>query len=192
MIKISDSVIKEMYSHIFLDYEVCANIIINNDRIIFQLINYTNGKIIKNNERGVCQHKNYSNIIYHSHPTKTYSYPSNEDIIKIVRNEFIINYSIIATKWGIWQMSLNNDFNKLNKKYEIEIIDYVHIIFGKIYNNIRNHSILKNEIEYINDNLKLINKELKINIEFAPWSDWKILFKKRTNKNKKKYENISS
>ena len=93
MIKISDSVIKEMYKHIFLKYEVCANIKINNNRIIFELINFQKGDYIINDKQGSCKYKNYSKIIYHSHPIITYSYPSVPDILKIVkRQEHALEY----------------------------------------------------------------------------------------------------
>jgi hypothetical protein len=57
-----------------------------------------------------CDYENYSNIIWHTHPTTSKFYPSLEDIEKVIklRNRNVIKDSYIITEFGIWQLSAIN------------------------------------------------------------------------------------
>lgn len=100
--------------------EYCGNCYYTNDPsnyIRLNLGNMITGGVV--GDRGICILKEYSNILWHTHPLTSRPWPSGEDIAKIIKSrpdtEFdkIPIVSLIFTKWGIWQIASASD-NKIN------------------------------------------------------------------------------
>ena len=52
-----------------------------------------------------CQHKSYTDYIWHTHPTVVGKpYPSGSDIVTVLRIREHPKVSFIFTKWGFWTM----------------------------------------------------------------------------------------
>jgi hypothetical protein len=72
------------------------------------LLVLTENGISGNDGRRLCNYiPPYQKYIWHTHPNTSQSYPSTEDIIKIItpRTENVVMNSIIFTRWGIWELS---------------------------------------------------------------------------------------
>ncbi len=76
------------------DVEYCGNFIYDNELL---LTNVLKGQNINN--RRACVYTHYSTYLWHTHPNKYY--PSNEDILKILKRS-AISYSYIFTNYGYW------------------------------------------------------------------------------------------
>ena len=108
--------------------------------------------------RNNCQLKKYKRMIYHTHPTVSKSYPSFEDILKIVKlKNKIIKISIIFTTWGIWELHCNNKSDNIPK----QIVDKIRKQLDNIYytqnqgrGELRSKSLLQKSINNINYLLK--------------------------------------
>jgi len=72
-----------------------------------------------NQIRRYCQHKYYTQIIWHTHPLTSKNYPSIEDIQKVLKYDKI-SISIIFTSWGIWQINYSGKYrlSEINPKDE--------------------------------------------------------------------------
>jgi len=71
------------------------------------IINITNGKTDRQG-RKMCEHEEHR-VNYHTHPAVSKSYPSGEDLVKIIAQRKepgppSPSIEILFTKWGIWQM----------------------------------------------------------------------------------------
>lgn len=129
--------------------------------------------------------------IFHSHPTKSRSYPSNEDIIKLFRHQYI-KLSVIATRWGIYVIKSSDNSKVFSNKYSNLSRDEQYKIYkeligvyinkiGKIelkkdYNKGIYCFILNEEdINYLNRQLNEISKISGLEIKFCPWTKLNIL-----------------
>jgi hypothetical protein len=122
------------------------------------------------NGRKACIHKRYSKLIWHTHPYSSHSYPSREDVFKVLKRDVIEN-SIIFTRWGIWQIKfigfLELDLERESKKLnEYEKIIYLNTERGKV--NILNNRQLKYIHYYIE---KLQNRYQGLTVRFDRWED---------------------
>jgi hypothetical protein len=110
--------------------------------------------ISRDYSRNSCQTRKSKKMIYHTHPFVSKSYPSIEDIFKIVKmKNKIIKVSIIFTRWGIWELICNKKIEKIPK----EIINKVNDQLTNIYENqnngkgeLRSKSLLQKSINNIN------------------------------------------
>jgi len=125
-----------------------------------------------------CRTKKYKKMIYHTHPFVSKSYPSIEDIFKIVKmKNKIIKLSIIFTRWGIWELHCNKKTDKITKK----IINDVNEQLTNIYHNqnngrgeLRNKSLLQKSINNINNILFIYDFKMY----FSEWdfeNDYRIM-----------------
>ena len=75
-------------------------------------IQYATGKW-----RGSCiYHKqihSYPSFIGHTHPIQSHSYPSVEDLFKVLKHQEIL-VSLIATRWGIWMIKVTPNTYQFN------------------------------------------------------------------------------
>jgi proteasome lid subunit RPN8/RPN11 len=71
-----------------------------------------------NDGRPYCKYTEpYQPILWHTHPSLSKPYPSNEDIMKALKirdNEDIIIDNLLICRWGIWEWHLSTE-----KKHEI-------------------------------------------------------------------------
>lgn len=108
-----------------------------------------------------------TDIIWHTHGLKHKSYPSVEDIMKVVVNDEITQ-SYIFTQWGIWkleyQYSIKN--KSLYKHMENDLNEYSKIIYENANKGIGDY---KDEyIDYIRSYIYYIEQMYKnlLKIEF--------------------------
>jgi hypothetical protein len=84
-----------------LDVEVCGVLTKRGD-VNLEILIQNRGQNLEN--RNMCTHSKYSEIIFHTHNYSAKSYPSKEDVIKVVKHD-LIQTSIVFTRWGIWSLS---------------------------------------------------------------------------------------
>jgi hypothetical protein len=96
--------INYLYKSLQLPYELCGNLF-QTERSCLEPAHITKGST--NQGRGTCTHKGYTPYIFHTHPRTSMSFPSREDIGKVLKRE-TIKYSLIFTEWGIWNLSASN------------------------------------------------------------------------------------
>lgn len=110
-------------------------------------INIQRPIISRDSKRKNCTHEKYSKIIYHTHPKKSKSYPSFEDIMKITKNKDdnsrmrdahhnnkIIKTSLIFTDCGIWELYCNENKNlphDTSKRLENSILQSLKKIYER-------------------------------------------------------------
>ena len=120
-------------------------------------------------ERQSCTNIKYSSIIFHTHPINSYSYPSIEDILKLIKHPDIIKTSVISTTWGIWilgntaeSIQITHDVNKLTQflKYNT---DQIGLGLGKKI------ELSKDDISLIDKRIEKIQGATKLKIRFYTW-----------------------
>lgn len=125
--------------------------------------------------RGLCSLSTYTKYIWHTHPDKLISYPSPEDIFKVIKKRKYPVISVIFTKWGIWYLQsdkkviLNSDLlGYLDRK--------IQKISAKLYyktekgRGVFNKQDINNFIKNIQE---LLYTKLNINykIQFESWDN---------------------
>lgn len=126
----------------------------------------------------------YAECIFHSHPEASRSYPSREDILKVMKRD-AIKCSIIATRWGIYTIKLT-DYSLYEYKTYInigiqilehklkEIVDKI----GKLVEDATGYSKVKkvypkdlndNDIYKINKYLMDLEDLTRLQFKFYPW-----------------------
>lgn len=150
------------------------------------------GKLIIENgkERASCifpkHDKREHPYLFHSHPRKRRSYPSLEDVVKLLRHPEVF-LSVIATRWGIYVIKSNHesrefarkyyklDKNSQMKKYESKFgIHLKKIGFlenDKGYKNGEFPPLNEKEVDVISQHLEEIAKITGLEIKFCPWKD---------------------
>lgn len=159
-----------------LDHEVCGEIIQrHNDILQLDIANEKAGERI--NGRALCSHEYKTPAIYHTHPRNAYAYPSIEDISKISKRTYY-HSSLIATKWGMWQI-FRNPGN--NNTIELTIPENRRMIerhLVQLHNETKQSSHVskdydQNTQELINDAYRNINRSLDpygVRILFKNWN----------------------
>jgi len=136
----------------------------------------------KVDSRQRCDSEDYHYIV-HTHPKSEYSYPSLEDIWRLV-TEPAIKLSVIATTWGIYTLKQKEKFkghdwlNDLKAhNYEQGFKDWLKGILKDIGNlqyrkrrrDIEEHILTPVEYMDVNLFLSYINKKMDIEIMLYPW-----------------------
>lgn len=130
-----------------------------------------------------CDSDNYHYIV-HTHPKSEYSYPSVEDIWRLVE-EPSIKLSVIATSWGIYTlkqkekfegMSFLNNLKSHKPGYENEFKAWIDVELHEGIGRLEDRKRARNEhtltqVEYGDVNLFLTNisNNLDIEIKLYPW-----------------------
>ena len=126
----------------------------------------------------------YAECIFHSHPYISRSYPSTEDILKVMKRDDI-KCSIIATRWGIYTIKFTNNSCEEYKKYasvgynylEDDIKSVIDEIGIKVENATGYSKVKKmypinihdNDIAKINEYLMILEELTKLQFKFYPW-----------------------
>lgn len=159
---------KKLLTH---DYEICGNFDnINGDLVVNKAL-CQKGYAIKG--RTACHWKIISQYIWHTHPNNAKSYPSAEDVLKILKNP-VIKISIIFTKWGIWILKCDKYFEILNNSSTYNHHLYRINEFGdNIYYATlrgRKNKLSRHDINVINKYIiNLQNRYESLYITFIPW-----------------------
>ena len=119
--------------------------------------------------RNNCQTRKYKKMIYHTHPFVSKSYPSMEDILKIIKmKNKIIKVSIIFTRWGIWELNCNKKSDNIPKEIIIKVNEQLTNIYQSQNNGkceLRSKSLLQKSINNINKILFIYDFKLY----FSEW-----------------------
>ena len=134
--------------------------------------------------RNMCEYRGpYAECIFHSHPYISRSYPSREDILKVMKRKEI-KCSIISTRWGIYTIKLTNNSYDEYKKYLTVGISYlekdIKSVIDKIgeledmkgyskVNQVYPTDINSDDLDTINDYLNALEFITKLNIKFYSW-----------------------
>jgi len=149
------------------DYEICGFLKSNRENKYLELDEQEN--ISTDFTRKSCQTRKYK-MIYHTHPLSSKSYPSSEDIFKIVKlKNKIIKISVIFTRWGIWELYCNkkSDIITDNIKHNVkqQLTNIYHQQNGA-REELRSKSLLNKAI----NNINMILSEYDFKMYFSEWN----------------------
>jgi len=190
-VRISSDILEVFRKYVFnYDEEICANLSERTDKAVTirnlfptnvlkgGVYEYSPGKF-----RGTCSHKEYSRNIFHSHPRRSYSYPSREDIIKVLKHWGKIVNSVIATKWGVWIISNTNRSNIFNPTRINELKNYIDHYLNKIGIETRNanrdigqdksNDLTEQNIKLISETCEKLSSKLGLQIILYRWENLK-------------------
>lgn len=176
-----------MYDHMFYGKtEFCSYLDLYNDSLTIKQSTLTTGGIesyAEDKVRGTCQFVgNPTQFMYHSHPLTSRSYPSTEDVLKVLKKPGKYLLSIISTRWGIYVIkhtreSLRQKIEEQDlQKYKKMISNTLSVIGfmenDKGYKQGVYSSELKNdELNKINDVLHTIEMNTKLDVKFYKWNN---------------------
>jgi len=120
--------------------------------------------------RGKCRNNKYYPVIWHTHPVNMQSYPSVEDIIKILkpRPNGIPKISLIFTRWGIW--NLWSGRKGVVSKELTRLLSKTYSGLYHITNKGRGDISIPFVNSYINE-LEYILSDYNFNIRLTLWSE---------------------
>lgn len=99
--------------------EACG-ILYNKDKYRLGLYIDSYGPRVSSGKIGTCVHSRYTKMIWHTHPTITKSYPSWQDLAKVLKQrkgwENLPIYSFVFTEWGIWEIYCSGPKKKLDEE----------------------------------------------------------------------------
>jgi hypothetical protein len=163
-------------------YEICANLKVKDNYPFLELDNINKGKDRVDSTgkiRKSCEFKEMSNILFHTHPKASYSYPSVEDIMKLIKRHGVVERSVIATKWGIWDIkNMNNTSNYCSEAKDVfnRTIQYFTDRIGRYTRNKSSASSDKSisitpsdDMTIINDCIYQLQLILNISIKLYLW-----------------------
>lgn len=191
---LKENTIKNIYKDVFEnDSEKCAYFTIDNENILTidprtitkgEDTEYKQGKT-----RKFCNYSetNKTNYIYHSHPKESRSYPSVEDVLKVLKYKDKYRISVISTRWGIYIIKPSIESIKIATKYNKEQIVEIYNNplkrlldkIGKLedYKGFKNRNYTDIKIEEQNYIIKYMNNITdltKLKTKFCHWSQFNL------------------
>lgn len=100
--------------------EICGSMEKKNGEYVIK--EYTQGSNIP---RQHCNYSILSRVVFHTHPLSSKSYPSIEDLAKVVKYPQVKVW-LLACKWGIWYMRVSS--HKLNSDFLQKVNDRLYHI----------------------------------------------------------------
>jgi hypothetical protein len=176
---------RQLYEYVFTEkFEICGHLKKNQENELkinnIEIGNMREDK--KGDKRQSCKANNIDKLPYyfHTHPVKSRSYPSSEDILSLLKHPYKYRVSIIATRWGIYILrqsdySLNNPL-KYNIEYMKKEVSNIIRWIGKIENdkgfknNIYEKELTEDELNEINKNINDLINLTYLKIKFVKWS----------------------
>ena len=133
-LKLDKDFIEEMNRLLYAESEYCGNLKVEGDILKKHDMNQGYEFRKDGNKRNACDYKdqNATDYWYHTHPEKSFSYPSYEDLISIVKHP--TKTSFIFTLWGMWVIQVDKiTIPQLTKKevYEDATNDLRKILSNK-------------------------------------------------------------
>lgn len=165
----------------FNDAEICGNLESSIDKPE-RLLLYDKMEGEKDGDRNMCRYKRYSPYLLHTHPKYSYAYPSNEDIMKMIKHKKI-NNQIIITSWGIWEIYRISPFIEMSSEKLEEIRKKVNLFTSYIGSKTRRenydrviHSTKSKDVEkeFIERQIEKFNQYIShksINLSLTLWED---------------------
>ena len=181
--------LKEIHKYVFQSkYELCANLKnVNNELLLNNKVTGTFEEYEKDKFRGACNFMEYSSNVIHTHPHKSYAYPSIEDIMMLLQRYGKIKHSFIGTKWGIWVCENTTTSNVYSETTDKELFDKIFIQLNELGGKTKtsstqrkNNPDIDNSRELTDDYIKIIaekcreiEKICRINLNFYKWEQIK-------------------
>jgi hypothetical protein len=186
--KIEFETLQQMKKYVFEEKEeICVifnKLEVLGEKILSLNVNsLSRGKAKSERERAMCNYKEgfHHDYLFHSHPILSRSYPSMEDIKKVLKSKSIM-VSAVATRWGLYTIKPTSQSRRIANKWD----ENAHEYFSKeIRNLIDLIGIMENKIGYKNGNLRFItsdeerelqkiisslNKLTRLEIQFCSWT----------------------
>jgi len=178
-------VVEQLYKMVYTHtLERCSILYVVNNKNGIDYLEYDPSKEkigTKENGRQRCDSEDYHHIV-HTHPISEYSYPSLEDIWKLVK-EPAIKLSVIATTWGIYTLKQKEKFKGLDwindlkaNNFEQGFKDWLNGVLddiGRLQDKKRSKNIndyILTPVEYQDVNLFLTNISNQMDIEIRLYS----------------------
>ena len=189
--------IKKLYHWMNIEeFEKCGRLLMNKGLYSIDFSNVNKGFVEQydTGQRLGCTFPSpRGNIFFHTHPKKSKSYPSFEDIITVAKlsyKEDIEPISIIGTFWGIWYIRKQYYHYLLNKK-DTENFKDDYVRYTKSLYKLKNKIYDMDVKTYIDEFCRNINEMLEdyCQISFINWAseentDFAFLIKKLSTKKK--------
>lgn len=189
---LSKDTLNTIYEHVFdAGSELCSYLELKSGKELKIIVDTLTQGDIQNNRKTCKNIGKSSGFLYHSHPFSSRSYPSAEDIVKVLKYDFKV--SIIATRWGIYTIK-----NPIKEKIDEDEEDYylsrilknVNVIGrmenkkgflsekylkpedfkGDFHSKYYVKTLTDNEINLIRDELENIHRFTRLTLSFCPWS----------------------
>lgn len=204
---LENDTLREIYAHVFdSDQELCSYLKITRQGYKLYNLDFAEGTLTSGDKadgRRVCDNiGTNTGYLYHSHPVFSRSYPSVEDIMKLIKHPKSFKVSIIATRWGIYTIKNTDVSLAQNKVISQQVKNEYEKTIDKATNKI---GLLENrkgyvsdkyltpedfkgdfmskyyqvrltdkEIEYIRSQLEKIEKHTLMKLSFCPWSELRV------------------
>ncbi len=184
--KIEFDTLQQMKKYVFEEKEeICLifdKIDILGEKILsLNMDSLSRGKAKSERERAMCNYKEgfHHDYLFHSHPILSRSYPSMEDIKKVLKSKSIM-VSAVATRWGLYTIKPTSQSRRIANKWDEN--EYFSKEIRKLVDKI---GIMENKIGYKNGNLRFIttdeerelqniilslNKLTHLEIQFCSWT----------------------
>ena len=166
------------------DTEMCGNLFTknstSNEIILYHMKKGDKTEYSPGQYREMCEYEKITSILFHSHPISSYSYPSVEDILLVIKKHDIVKRSIIATKWGIWDIQNTKESNIYSSGCKEIIYEYLKYFLDRIGLHTKNTSssitdksrdLIDEDLNVINDCIKRIKRVTHVNIDLHLWKD---------------------
>jgi hypothetical protein len=190
--KIELSTLQQMKQYVFQEQEelcfIFERLDINNEKTLrLNMNSISRGTAKQEDERALCNYKEgfHHDYLFHSHPITSRSYPSMEDIRKVLKSNKIM-VSVIATRWGLYSIKPTSDsrriahyWNQDNDYYFssqiLSLVDKIGKMENRMGYKLGNFRYLThNEEEELNTYISLLVDLTKLEIKFCSWSSMNI------------------
>ncbi len=151
-----------------LEYEICGVLKLDETGKIKEI----DIQSIGGTDFFACQHTSYAKYIFHTHPHAAKSYPSAEDIVKVLKNRNIA-ISVIFSQWGIWTIHSKRKA-ETSEKQKKEQVDILNKLLAPLYfatNKGRATSVSAPLVHKLIRPVMERYSEFGLDIVLTPWSE---------------------
>lgn len=152
-----------------LKVEACGFLLLEDNILYIDSISNDTDK----KDRASCTLSKYTEIIWHTHPFNHKSYPSTEDVLKILklRKDNLPKISLIFTTWGIWQLYAGKkDYITINlDKYIQKELDRLY--FNTEKGRAKFDLFIQNQIDTFIKNIEELCEKYDLHIKFTYWKE---------------------
>lgn len=124
-------------------------------------------------EPSICNHKNYSKYMWHTHPYTSKKYPGSHDLLKVLKKTSggIFPYScLVFSSWGIWEYAGLKEILDIDSSNNV--MTFINNTFKPLYFLSEKGRGLLNRVilDSINKSIETLMFNLHIKISFTPWN----------------------
>jgi len=123
-------------------------------------------------KRATCKHTVMSTYIFHTHPHTSYAYVSVEDINRVATYKKL-KTSVVATSWGVWQITKTDKETREFTSDELkEISKYLNTLGVRTSHEHKSIQWSNDVAHEVYDCLKALNKYLEWYSMFITFTSW--------------------